>query len=126
MLGEIIGDMVVSKDEFNPIKSKEFNIFDKNMRMTDDSYLTIAVAKTLLKHYPIKYDEQSLKAIQEDLGKEFIDAWLNHRGVGFGGRCLEPAFDGGRGGSVLAPAPGAREELAIDSFLGANSTSSPN
>ena len=27
--------------------------------MTDDSYLTIAVAKTLLKHFPIKYDEES-------------------------------------------------------------------
>ena len=57
MLGAIIGDMVGSVYEFHPIKRKEFNIFDQRMRMTDDSLLTIAVAKVLLKHYTIKYDE---------------------------------------------------------------------
>lgn len=84
MLGAIIGDMVGSIYEFHPIKSKEFNIFNPQMRMTDDSYLTIAVAKALMKNYPIKYDQESLKKIQNDLRLEFLDAWKKHPGCGFG------------------------------------------
>lgn len=85
MLGAIIGDMVGSLYEFHPIKNKEFNIYNPKMRMTDDSLLTIAVAKTLLKHYPIKYDEQSLKTIQKDLIDEFVAAWKSHIHAGWGG-----------------------------------------
>lgn len=72
MLGAIIGDMVGSIYEFHPCKTKNFNIYDSRMRMTDDSYLTIAVAKSLLKHYPIDYKEDTLKALRADLTKEFI------------------------------------------------------
>ena len=85
MLGAIIGDMVGSIFEFHPCKTKDFDIFNSRMRMTDDSYLTIAVAKTLIKHYPIKYDEESLKNLQKDLVKEFVDIWSKHRHAGFGG-----------------------------------------
>ena len=85
MLGAIIGDMVGSVYEFNPIKTKEFDIFNIRERMTDDSLLTIAVAKTLLKHYPIKFDEQSIKKMQEDLIINFVEAWKHNKGAGFGG-----------------------------------------
>ena len=61
MLGAIIGDMVGSVYEFHPIKRKDFNMFNLRNRMTDDSLLTIGVAKVLMKHYPIKYDEESFK-----------------------------------------------------------------
>ena len=101
MLGAIIGDMVGSRYEFHPVKSKNFNIFDLEMRMTDDSYLTIAVAKTLMKHYPIKYDNNSLVDLQKDLIKEFVNAWEEHKSAGFGGMfyewcCNDPKY-GGRG-----------------------------
>ena len=85
MLGAIIGDMVGSKYEFHPCKSKDFKIFDPAMRMTDDSYLTIAVAKTLMMHYPIKYDEESLNEIKKDLAHEFVNMWTKHPHAGFGG-----------------------------------------
>ncbi len=85
MLGAIIGDMVGSIYERLPCKTKDFEIYNKRMRMTDDSYLTIAVAKTLLKHYPIDYSEASLKSIQEDLAKEFVETFFLHRHAGFGG-----------------------------------------
>ena len=85
MLGAIIGDMVGSIYEFHPHKSKEFNIYNQRMHMTDDSYLTIAVAKTLLKHYPIDYSKESLKSIQEDLAKEFVEVWRFNKHAGFGG-----------------------------------------
>lgn len=85
MLGAIIGDMVGSVYEFHPIKRKNFDIFNMRNRMTDDSLLTIAVAKTLLKHYPIKYDEASLKNLQKDLVNEFVRTWRAHPGAGWGG-----------------------------------------
>ena len=85
MLGAIIGDMVGSKYEFHPVKTKEFNIFDNQMRITDDSLLTLAVARVLLRHYPIKYDEASLKEIKDDLCDEFVNTWAKNRHSGFGG-----------------------------------------
>ncbi len=89
MLGAIIGDMVGSIYEFHPIKTKEFNIFNKRSRMTDDSLLTIAVARTLLKHYPIQYNEESLESLKKDLVYEFARTWRCYPQAGFGGKFFE-------------------------------------
>jgi type I restriction enzyme M protein len=97
MLGAIIGDMVGSTFEFHPIKTKDFNIFNKLTRMTDDSYLTIAVAKVLLKHYPIKYDEESLNAIKKDLIKEFVYMWKVYPQCGFGGMFFRWCYEASQG-----------------------------
>ena len=97
MLGAIIGDMVGSLYEFHPIKRKDFQIYDNRMRMTDDSLLTIAVAKTLLKHYPIKYDIQSLKDVQKDLVNEFVLTWKKHPGAGFGGMFFKWCVEASKG-----------------------------
>ena len=86
MLGAIIGDMVGSLYEFHPLKKKEFNIYNPKMRMTDDSLLTIAVARVLLKHYPIDYSKEGLEAIKKDLVAEFVRTWKQNRGAGWGGR----------------------------------------
>ncbi len=86
MLGAIIGDMVGSIYEFHPIKTKDFNIIDERMRMTDDSYLTVAVAKVLMRNYPIFYHNESmLKIIQDDLAKEFVKTFEENPHAGFGG-----------------------------------------
>lgn len=92
MLGAIIGDMVGSLYEFSHSDSKDFNIYDQKMRMTDDSLLTLAVAKVLMKHYPIKYDENSLKEIQKDLIEEFVEVWDKNRNVGWGALFCEWAY----------------------------------
>lgn len=97
MLGAIIGDMIGSVYEFNPIKRKVFKIIDGRMRMTDDSYLTIAIAKTLLNHYPIEYNEESLKAIQKDLANEFVKTWRNHIGAGYGAKFFDWCLRASRG-----------------------------
>ena len=89
MLGAIIGDMVGSVYEFHPIKTKEFNIFDKRSGMTDDSLLTIAVARILLRHYPIQYNEEALESIKKDLVNEFIRTWRCYPRAGFGGKFFE-------------------------------------
>ncbi len=84
MLGAIIGDMVGSIYEFKSCKRKDIDLYQPSMRMTDDSMLTIAVAKVLMKHYPINYSEESLKSIQEDLAKEFIDTFFSKPHAGYG------------------------------------------
>ncbi len=47
VLGAIIGDIVGSRFEFNNINSKDFDLFDKDCRFTDDTVLTVAVAEAL-------------------------------------------------------------------------------
>ena len=89
MLGAIIGDMVGSIYEFHPLKKKDFNIYNPKMRMTDDSLLTIAVARVLLKHHPIDYSKKDLDAIKKDLVNEFVRTWKQNIGAGWGGRFFE-------------------------------------
>ena len=47
MIGAIIGDVVGSRFEFNNQKTKEFRMFGFGCSFTDDSVMTLAVAKTL-------------------------------------------------------------------------------
>ena len=44
MLGAIIGDVVGSRFEFNNIKTKDFKLFDKKCKVTDDSVMSVAVS----------------------------------------------------------------------------------
>ena len=48
MLGAIIGDLVGSRLEFNNFKLKDFNFFDEDCFYTDDTVMTLAIAKALL------------------------------------------------------------------------------
>ena len=84
MLGAIIGDMIGSVYEFKHIRTKDFDLFNKKERMTDDSLLTIAVAKTLMNNYPIKYDSESLKKLQNELIGNFVKTWKKNRTAEYG------------------------------------------
>ncbi len=48
MIGAIAGDIIGSVYEHDPIKTKDFPLFRSDCRFTDDSVLTIAVAKAIL------------------------------------------------------------------------------
>ena len=48
MLGAIIGDIVGSKYEFNNIRTKNFELFSYGCDFTDDSVMTVAIAKAIL------------------------------------------------------------------------------
>ncbi len=48
MLGAIIGDIVGSRFEFNNHRSKEFDLFTEDCFATDDSIMTLAVAKSIM------------------------------------------------------------------------------
>lgn len=49
MYGAIIGDIVGSKYEFKNIKTKDFPFISRGCTFTDDTVMTVAVAKALLK-----------------------------------------------------------------------------
>lgn len=63
MLGAIIGDIVGSRFEWNNNKSKEFELFTSDCFFTDDSIMTIGVAKAILesKDDYFDLDEQTIK-----------------------------------------------------------------
>ena len=48
MIGALIGDIIGSRFEFNNHKSKEFGLFTKGCQVTDDSIMTLAVAKAIM------------------------------------------------------------------------------
>ncbi len=48
MRGAIIGDIIGSRFEKNNVKSKDFELFTKESRYTDDTVLTIAIADCIL------------------------------------------------------------------------------
>lgn len=79
MLGAIIGDIVGSIYEFDNYKAKDFPFFDEGMRITDDSAMTIAVAKALLESKP-DYSDLSKKTVEwmQEIGRRYPD-------LGYGG-----------------------------------------
>ncbi|WKY48139.1 ADP-ribosylglycohydrolase family protein [Eubacteriaceae bacterium ES3] len=48
MIGAIIGDVVGSRFEFDNFRSKDFELFTKDCFVTDDSIITLAVAKAIM------------------------------------------------------------------------------
>lgn len=50
MLGAIIGDIVGSIYERNPIKTKNFEFWGAGCTFTDDTVMTLAVADAILEH----------------------------------------------------------------------------
>ena len=80
MLGAIIGDIVGSRFEWNNHRSKEFELFTSACEPTDDSIMTLAIAKALL----------SCDGCYDDLGEKAI-CWMRKIGqpypsCGYGGR----------------------------------------
>lgn len=63
MLGVIIGDIAGSRFEWHNIKSKEFELLHELCRCTDDSVMSLAVAKAILDSED-NYDNLSQKATE--------------------------------------------------------------
>lgn len=85
MLGAIIGDIVGSRFEFNNHRSKEFKLFTEDCQVTDDSIMTLAIAKAIMEtekiikptfggcnyhsEYYLLLERMSIKCMQEIGGK---------------------------------------------------------
>ncbi|MGN1227014.1 MAG: ADP-ribosylglycohydrolase family protein [Christensenellales bacterium] len=48
MIGAIIGDIVGSRFEFNNIRTKDFKLFSDKCTFTDDTVLTLAIARAIM------------------------------------------------------------------------------
>lgn len=67
ILGALVGDIVGSVYEWHNIKSKNFRLFSPLCRPTDDSVMTLAIAKAILKSEPDRSDlrENAIKYMRE-------------------------------------------------------------
>ncbi len=78
MLGAIAGDIIGSIYESQPIKTKNFPLFDGHSRFTDDSVLTVAVADAIL-------SGRSYQDSIREIGRQYPDA-------GYGGSFIQWLF----------------------------------
>lgn len=68
MYGAFIGDIVGSKYEFHNIKTKTFPLFSKGCDYTDDTVMTVAVAKAILLSRREQFEKSEIgKGFQEFL-----------------------------------------------------------
>lgn len=86
MLGAIIGDIVGSRFEWNNHRSKSFEFLTYKCFPTDDSIMTLAVAKAILesKNDWSDLSDNTVKYMQE-LGREYPDC-------GYGGKFMDWLF----------------------------------
>jgi len=64
MIGAIAGDIIGSVYEGNPVKTKDFPLFSPHCTFTDDTVLTIAVSRAILKQEDYAY-------AMKDVGRRF-------------------------------------------------------
>lgn len=88
MWGAIIGDIVGSRFEFDNIRSKDFELFDKKCFYTDDTVITVAVADALLKvgDDRLYSDEIAENKFKKQLVENFHRYGRDNLDCGFGGR----------------------------------------
>ena len=80
MYGAIIGNIVVPKYEFNNIKTKDFPFVSKGCEFTDDTVMTIAVARALLRSMAEgSAFKQLLVQEMRSLGREYPYAGYGRR-----------------------------------------------
>lgn len=84
MTGAIIGDVVGSRFEFDNYKSKDFEMFHTECDFTDDSVMTLAIAKALTQHKSIT----DYEAFKTELVEVIHEVGRRYPQCGYGGRFL--------------------------------------
>jgi len=94
MLGAIAGDIIGSVYEARPIKSRDFPLFSRGCRFTDDSVLTAAVADAILHNadYTDKFHEYFARYSQAGFGGSFMQWAMT--------RCRRPYYSFGNGSAM--------------------------
>lgn len=86
MIGAILGDIVGSIYEFGNIKTKEFELFDKECFFTDDSVMTVAIAEALMQYDAI--NENNIEEFKEKLIDVMHEIGIKYPDCGYGGHFL--------------------------------------
>lgn len=86
MIGAIIGDISGSKYEFNNIKTKDFPLLSKGDEFTDDTIMSLAVAKALMESEKTGQDFKTLLVKDmQDFGRRYPSS--------YGGRFAEWIYE---------------------------------
>ena len=88
MLGVIIGDIAGSRFEFNNHRSKDFDLFAKGCFITDDSIMTLAIAKAILEC------RGDWKQLGENAVKQMQTIGRRYPDCGYGGMFGKWVFSG--------------------------------
>lgn len=79
MLGAIVGDIVGSRFEWHNIKSKDFKLFTCDDFATDDSIMTLAIAKALL-----DYKRGNYEKLRQDTISAMLEVGRPYKDCGYG------------------------------------------
>lgn len=118
MYGSIIGDIVGSRFEFSPIKTKDFELFAAGSKFTDDTVMSVAMAMALVAYKKIGGDFQELLIEQLQFwGQRFPNA-------GYGGMFYSwihdpdpaPYNSYGNGSAMRVGAVGLYAETLLEAF----------
>ena len=93
MIGAVIGDIVGSRFEFNNHRSKDFELFTDDCQVTDDSIMTLAVAKAIMEAEKIKessisgyeYDSDYYSLVESMTVKYMQEIGRKYPNCGYGG-----------------------------------------
>jgi len=100
MLGAIIGDIVGSRFEFNNHRSKDFDLFADGCFATDDSIMSLAVAKAIMeasktRNFNGKGYDHDFHAVLSDLTVKYMqEIGRKYPNCGFGGMFYQWVFSG--------------------------------
>jgi ADP-ribosyl-[dinitrogen reductase] hydrolase len=98
MLGVIVGDIVGSRFEFNNHCSKEFALFTSENFVTDDTIMSLAVAKAMMeavkaKGMPSSQDDGKFHILLSNLTTRYMqELGRNYPDCGFGGMFYQWVF----------------------------------
>ncbi len=101
MLGAIIGDIVGSRFERNNYRGKDFELFADDCRITDDSVMTLAVAKAIMEtekkvKLPVSgfdFDVEYMELLSELTVKYMQEFGRKYPDSGYGGKFREWIFN---------------------------------
>lgn len=93
MIGAIIGDVVGSRFEFNNHRDKDFELFTEDCQATDDSIMTLAVAKAIMEAEKIikpsfggyDFDSDYYSLIEKKTIKYMQEIGRKYPNCGYGG-----------------------------------------
>lgn len=91
MIGAIIGDIVGSVYERNPIKTKDFELFQEGCRFTDDTVMTCAVCYAI-REYKVRKGVNVIGLIQ----KRMVELGQKYPSAGYGGKFRQWLMNPGR------------------------------
>jgi len=98
MIGAIVGDIVGSRFEFNNYRNKNFELFTGDCKVTDDSIMTLAVAKAVMearrirKSAPDGCDSEYYAAAERLAVKYMQQIGRRYPNCGYGGRFIHWVF----------------------------------